>query len=81
MALLYGRTGRLTAQNGGFWPGQEGLFRAQTAPGGGPAGLAPLGTQASHGRCCHFHAAALYTSLVLLHTTNMGRVNVVTARG
>ena len=23
MALLYGRAGRLTAENGGFWPGQE----------------------------------------------------------
>jgi hypothetical protein len=23
MALLYGRAGRLTAQNGGFWRGQE----------------------------------------------------------
>ena len=22
MALLYGRAGRLTAENGGFWPGQ-----------------------------------------------------------
>jgi hypothetical protein len=22
MVLLYGRTGRLTAKNGGFWPGQ-----------------------------------------------------------
>ena len=22
MARLYGRAGRLTAQNGGFWPGQ-----------------------------------------------------------
>ena len=23
MALLYGRAGRLTAENGGFWPGQR----------------------------------------------------------
>jgi hypothetical protein len=36
MALLYGRAGRLTAQSGGFWPGQEPRKR-QHVPRAGPA--------------------------------------------
>jgi hypothetical protein len=28
MALLYGRAGRLTTHNGGFWPGQSGQLSA-----------------------------------------------------
>jgi hypothetical protein len=27
MGLLYGRAGRLTVQNGGFWPGQDEFLR------------------------------------------------------
>ena len=32
MAVLYGRAGRLTAQNGGFWPGQAGWYLDQVLP-------------------------------------------------
>ena len=35
MALLCGRAGRLTAQNGGFWPGQIGAFKLWAHPSGG----------------------------------------------
>ena len=35
MALLYGRTGRLTAKNGGFWP-RRAVVQAAAAAEGGP---------------------------------------------
>ena len=37
---MYGRAGRLTAENGGFWPGQNGAETQWERPGGaaGPIG-------------------------------------------
>jgi hypothetical protein len=32
MGLLYGRAGRLTPKNGGFWPGQSGAGRGAATP-------------------------------------------------
>jgi hypothetical protein len=37
MARLYGRTGRLTVQSGGFWPGQRATTSARSSPRRGRA--------------------------------------------
>jgi hypothetical protein len=48
MGILYGRAGRLTAKNAGFWPGQ---VRGVVRRGDGLLRMYKWGTGRTHGQC------------------------------